>query len=379
MALNPIPQNWYLRMVDEVADYAIIFLNTDGTIRNWNKGAEKIKGYKAEEIIGKHFSVFYPEEDRESQVPQHLLAVAEKEGRAEHEGWRVRKDGTLFWGSIVITALHDENNNVMGFIKLTRDLTERKKAEEQVRLNAAALDTQNKELKQFTYIASHDMKEPLRKIRTFSEKLLLDESATLSHSGMEYLHRMISAASRMQTLIDDLLSYSHASSVEKKFERTDLNMILQHVKDSMEEQISEKNARLVSTPLPAVHVIPFQFQQLLTNLFSNALKFVNPDVAPVITVTGNIEIPQTDSSNLNGNLFHLTVKDNGIGFDPRFNTKIFDLFQRLHGKNEYKGTGIGLAICKKIVENHNGFISAEGAVNAGAVFHVYIPMTQKEA
>ena len=141
----------YHKMIGEVEDYAILLLNKDGVIQNWNKGAEKIKGYKEEEIVGSHFRVFYLPEDQAKQLPEHLIALAKKEGKAVHEGWRVRKDKTVFWGSIVITALHDAGNNIIGFSKVTRDLTERKKAEDE-------LAFQNQELQRFTYVAAHDMK-----------------------------------------------------------------------------------------------------------------------------------------------------------------------------------------------------------------------------
>src|SRR5215204_1521255 len=158
----------YHKMVEEVEDYAIIFLDKDGIIQNWNKGAEKIKGYTEKEIIGKSFSEFYLPSDREHGLPNRLLAKARESGKAIHEGWRLRKDGSQFWGSIVLTALHDSENNILGFSKVTRDLTERKLAEDKAREYSVELQFQNRELEQFAYAASHDLKEPLRKIHFYN-------------------------------------------------------------------------------------------------------------------------------------------------------------------------------------------------------------------
>lgn len=374
----------YHHMVEEVRDYAIILLDENGIIQNWNKGAENIKGYTAQEAIGKSFKVFYTKEDKENGLPDELLNEARNNGRAISDGLRVRADGTTFWGSIVITALHDKDNNVIGFSKVTRDLTERKATEEALKTTATELaeknqelESMNQELASFAYVSSHDLQEPLRKIQTFASRIVETERENLSPKGKDYFIRMQNAALRMQTLIEDLLAYSRTNTSDKTFEPIDLNKLLAEVKTELRETIDEKKAIIESERLPSLHAIRFQFNQLLTNLLSNALKFSKADQRPHIRITTQV-VPgakiKHHAAHPRKNYHHLSVIDNGIGFEPEHSQKIFEVFQRLHGRSEYSGTGIGLAICKKIAENHGGFITAESEPDKGATFHLYIPV-----
>lgn len=373
----------YHKMIAEVQDYAIILLNRNGEIEDWNSGAEYIKGYTSQEVLGKHFRIFYTEEDKNQKLPEMLIDLAARKGRAQHEGWRVRKNGTKFWGSITITALHGSHDNVIGFTKVTRDLTERKLHEDRLKNKNleleeknSALAEMNRELSSFAYISSHDLQEPLRKIQTFSSRILEVDEKALSEKGRDYFNRIQVAAQRMRLLIDDLLSYSRANAAERRYEITDLNKIIGDVIGDLENTIDEKKAVIECSPLPTIEVIPFQFHQLLANLLSNSLKFVRQNTTPYILIRASI-IPAEKVPDLPKKVsdlyHHITVTDNGIGFNPEYKIKIFDVFQRLHAREEYVGTGIGLAICKKIVENHFGVITAEGKSGSGANFHVYIP------
>jgi PAS domain S-box-containing protein len=358
------------KMLGEIDDYAIIFLNKEGIITKWNRGAEKIKGYPAAEAIGKNFEMFYPEEDKRSGLPRRLLQQAAETGKAIYEGWRVRKDATFFWGSVLITALHDEKGEVMGFAKVTRDLTERKHAEDVLRKKNRELERINQELSSFAYIASHDLQEPLRKIQTFISRISELEKDNLSERSRDYFTRIENAGERMQQLINDLLSYSRTRPDETKMEDVDLNALLRDVIKNLSQAIEEKHATVDVGDLPHVRGIKFQLQQLFANLLSNALKFSRAGVRPHIRVAA-LKENLTEEEVREGN--QIIVEDNGIGFDEEYKEKIFELFQRLHGRSEYAGTGIGLAIVKKIVENHNGSIYATSVPGQGSTFHISLP------
>jgi len=243
---------------------------------------------------------------------------------------------------------------------------------------AAELIIANKELESFTYISSHDLQEPLRKIQTFATRLIADESHNLSDKGKEYVLKMQDAANRMQTLIDDLLAYSRTTTSERKFENTDLNTILEAVMNDFKETIAANHATIETGEMCEVRVIRFQFRQLMHNIIGNALKFSNPGRPLHITIKsrkikGNEIKDQKLSSEKE--YCHITVSDNGIGFDPKYKDHIFEIFKRLHDKEKVAGTGIGLTIVKKIVENHNGIIKATGKLHEGATFEIYIPAT----
>lgn len=239
------------------------------------------------------------------------------------------------------------------------------------------LGKMNKELESFTYVSSHDLQEPLRKIQTFTTRILEKEYAALSDKGKDYFNRIQSAAGRMQQLIEDLLAFSKINLDERKFEITDLNIILEEVKKELNEAIEEKHAIIETTELGEANIIPFQFRQLMNNLVSNALKFSKPETPPHIVIgSRNIIFNEANEINLlpGKEYCHITFTDNGIGFESHFSEQIFEVFQKLHDQEEYSGTGIGLAIVKKIVENHNGVITAISELDKGATFDIYIPV-----
>ncbi|SHL21284.1 His Kinase A (phospho-acceptor) domain-containing protein [Chitinophaga jiangningensis] len=253
-------------------------------------------------------------------------------------------------------------------------------ANETLELKNQELNKQNQELASFNYIASHDLQEPLRKIQTFASRIIEMDETHLSERARDFLHRMNGAAARMQQLIVDLLSFTRLrGNTDGQFEVTSLDVIIEAVKSDLSEVIAEKNATIIVQHNCTPSIIPLKFRQLMQNLFSNALKFSRPGIPPVIEVKcetiDNREklLPAyaTDTQ-----LCHISVQDNGVGFEQKFSNKIFEVFQRLHDKATYQGTGIGLAIVKKIVENHDGIVIATGELEKGARFDIYIPMRE---
>lgn len=376
-------------LLQNIKDYAIYRLDEEGYIRSWNEGAHQLKGYTAEEVIGKHFSIFFTERDRLDRKPECELAVAASEGKYEEEGWRVRKDGSLFWATIVVTRLLDENGKLIGFAKVTRDLTEKHSAEEKLkrseqryRLMATALEkantelaNSNKELEQFAYVVSHDLKEPLRKISTFSSLLLSGNNDELSATARRNLEKIADAAHRMNDMIEDILALSTLSQ-DRDFKRTSLDALLREVLENLEVRIREKGATIECDHLPELTVIPSQMGQMFQNLLANALKFSKDGVPPRIKISHNVvhtppvAVPEVRKAE---QYLQIHFEDNGIGFDPEQAATIFGLFQRLHPRSVYEGTGLGLAICKKVVVNHGGAISAVSSPGEGACFTVTLP------
>lgn len=268
---------------------------------------------------------------------------------------------------------------------ITTDLTEKKKMEMERIYNEKVLaaknielQNQNAELASFSYIASHDLQEPLRKIQAFTSRIIEKESNAFSESGLDYFSRIVEAAARMQKLIEALLNYSRTNTTEIIVQPTDLNIVLEDVKEDLKEEIESHKVIIKSEKLPTLNIFPLQFHQLFCNIISNAIKYRKPGIQPEIHISQNLVASTVlDNDAVPGTKFwKISIQDNGIGFAQEHKSKIFDLFQRLHGKDEYEGTGIGLAICKKIIQNHHGFINAEGRQNEGATFHIYVPLNE---
>ncbi len=240
-----------------------------------------------------------------------------------------------------------------------------------------ALEKMNAELNSFAYIASHDLQEPLRKIQTFISRIIEKEYQGLPDNTKDLFNRINGSAKRMQALIEDLLAYSRTNTIDRKFEVTDLHKIIEEVKQELKEELHKKNAVIETNQSCEINIIPFQFRQIFYNLISNSLKFSHPDQQPVIKINCEIgkgkEFKQEKISD-DIPYCHISIADNGIGFEQKYQEKIFELFQRLHGKSEYPGTGLGLAIVKKVVENHHGIITATGQLKEGARFDIYIPV-----
>jgi light-regulated signal transduction histidine kinase (bacteriophytochrome) len=277
---------------------------------------------------------------------------------------------------VVMTALHNDKGETIGFSKVTRDLTAKKQAEDRMNEYLDQLEFKNKELEQFVYAASHDMKEPLRKIHLYNSYIASNTSNVLDEKSREYFARSIQATQRMSSLIEDLLSYSRLASIAEGYKMVDLNSIVDELSSFLKEEFEQKRVSLEREALPMIKGIPFQIKQLLSNLIDNSVKYKQPDTNGYI----HIGCEKTNGKGLEGTgdpyrqYYKITVKDNGIGFDPAYARKIFEIFQRLPATSAIKGTGIGLAICQKIVQNHNGWIEASGRPGQGATFSIYLPV-----
>jgi light-regulated signal transduction histidine kinase (bacteriophytochrome) len=270
----------------------------------------------------------------------------------------------------------DDTGKAMQVLGSALDITDRKEMEGSLSKKNLELEQSNANLEEFAYVASHDLQEPLRKISIFGDRLLVNHADHLNEDGRLFLQKIVDSSKRMQAMINDLLSVSLISG-NKSFEYYSLKTVLNDVLQTLEFKIEARHAKITVDDLPTAHIIPSQMRQLFQNLISNSLKFVAKDRNPEIRITQS-QVKQDDIIKYNlhhGNQYiRIDVKDNGIGFENEYATKIFTIFQRLHGKAEYEGTGIGLAICKKIVENHEGVIFAGGQPGLGSVFSIIIPL-----
>jgi PAS domain S-box-containing protein len=474
----------YRLLIDGVQDYAIFTLDPHGMVASWNAGAERIKGYKADEIIGQNFSRFYLPNDIDQGKPQAELLTAAADGRSETEHWRVRKDGSQFWANVVITAARNSSGSLLGFSEISRDISERKETEAKYRglleaapdamvvvnqdgeivlLNVQAekhfayhrdelvgqkvkniipegfaerlladglrsgeealaqqigtgieltgrrrdgsefpieimlsplesaegilvtaairditerkkseqhlvrtvreLKRSNDELQQFAYVASHDLQEPLRMVASYTQLLARRYKGRLDSEADEFIAYAVDGANRMQGLIQDLLAYSRAGTNGKTLREVSVEKALKDALSNLRAMIQESGALVTHDSLPAITSDDTQLVQVFQNLVGNAIKYRSSEVPHVhVSATKN-----------GGKEWVFSVRDNGLGIDPQYFERIFVLFQRLHGREEFKGTGIGLTICKKIVERLGGRIWVESQPKEGSVFYFSLP------
>lgn len=397
-------------LVRSVKDYAILLLDTEGRITTWNEGAERIKGYSADEILGRSFELFYPQEAIASGFPRYELEVAAREGRFEDENWRLRKDGSRFWANVVITALRNEAGELVGYAKVTRDLTVRRASEEQARRLAAeaakreeatrrseelarlnrrlreanrdlqvalsasedarasaerataAATAAYRELDQFAYVASHDLKAPLRGIGNLAQWIQDDVGDRLEGESVEHLRLLQKRVQRMEALIDGILTYSRAGRVKKEPERVDTDSLVREV---VELVVPPDGADVeIQDGMPTIHAEMVPLQQVFMNLIGNAVKFSSAARSSVKVTVGWRDL---------GDAYEFSVRDNGPGIPPEYQERIWTIFQTLAPRDRVEGTGVGLSVVKKIVESRGGRVSVESVPGKGATFRFILP------
>lgn len=361
-------------LVEGVEDYAIYMLDTHGRVTTWNTGAERIHGFRTQEIIGRRFQRFYTTDDAERKKPDQALAVATSEGRYQDEHWLVRKNGAPFWASFVITALRDDTGKLTGFSTIARDVTKRKNAEDEIRRLNAALERQVKErtaelhaayseMEAFSYSISHDLRAPLIHIAGFVEMLKSDLGPKLDDRSRRHLETICSSTEHMGRMIAELLSLSRLGRAEMHKVRLSLTELIRDVQREVSAPLQNRAIVWNVGELPEVTGDPVLLRQALAHLLANAVKFTSRRADATIEIGAS-------SSDTEDVIF---IRDNGAGFDPRYASKLFGVFQRLHPATEFEGSGIGLAKTRRIIQRHGGRVWAESAPNAGATFFFSLP------
>jgi PAS domain S-box-containing protein len=367
---------------------AVIVINRNSKITLWNPKTEQIFGWKAEEVLGKDLTeTIIPPQYRQAHINGMKRFLDTGEAKVLNktlELTALSKDNIEFHISLTISKTITAGN--LSFIAFIRDISKEKNIQaelvtksKQLEIKNVELERTNKELESFNYIASHDLQEPLRKIHTFTNRII-EKSEELSPEVLNFFEKITVSTQRMQLLINDLLAFSQTASSTEAKEKVDLNKIIEEVKIALAHNIEENKAVIQYSNLPVINAVEFQMLQLFTNLIGNAIKYRKESKFPKVTIK-SLLVDRTEISVdrlLGFQSYHkISIEDNGIGFENIYSEKIFELFTRLHNKNKYSGTGIGLAICKKIAENHNGFITAESNLDTGAVFNVYLPASEK--
>jgi PAS domain S-box-containing protein len=338
-------------LAEGVRDYGIIFLDPRGYITTWTASAERLYGYTAKEIVGKHFSTFYSQEELKTGGLEQDLDQAVQLGRFEGSGWRVRKNGEHFWANAVLTPIY-EDGNLVGFGKISRDITEQKRLKD-------AQEVANRELEAFSYSVSHDLRAPLRGIDGFSKAILEDYGSSLDATARSYLDRVRAATQRMGRLIDDMLALSRVTRTETRPEPLNLSQLVEGIVADLRASDPERKIEVVIEPDVEAIGDPGLLRIGLENLISNAWKFTARQT------DARIEFGRL--SNSNGGIYF--VRDNGAGFDMTYADKLFGAFQRLHRADEFPGTGVGLATVRRIITKHGGRVWADSKPGAGATFY----------
>ena len=366
-----------LNSIIENAVDGIITINERGIVDMVNPSAAKMFGYRPEEVVGQNIKMLMPPPDKHAHdkyIANYIKTGHKKIIGIGREVTGLKKNGETFPFRLSVSEINLSGKKA--FAGIIHDITEQKNAEEQLRRYADELMRSNRDLEDFAYVSSHDLQEPLRKIQAFGDRLFQMEKNNLGTKSKDYLERMLSASSRMQKLINDLLTYSRVTTKTQPFKLIDLNAVAEHILTDLEVSIENTGAHIEVSKLPVIEADELQMQQLFLNLVSNSLKFIHQDRPPKIKIWSEVIRKSKHLTNTTGNEFvKLYFQDNGIGFDAKYTDRIFNIFQRLEGQ-QYGGSGIGLAICKKIAGRHGGSIEAHSEPGEGAVFSVILSTKQ---
>lgn len=368
----------YQLMVDSVKDYAIFMLDPAGYIASWNQGAQRIKGYQADEIIGRHFSVFYTDDANAIGHPQHELEVAARDGRFEEEGWRVRKDGAMFWANVVITAVRDETHTLVGFAKVTRDLTERKNSELRAIADARRLaeaESANAAKAEFLTAMSHELRTPLNAIGGYTELLTLGLGGPITTEQNDYLERIRHSQQHLMGIISDLLNFSRIESGHLTYDIAPVALVsvIQSVVPLVEPQAEAKGVSLTANPPAGSDCVALadraKLDQIVLNLLSNAVKFTNAGGSVKINCVA------TDGR------VSVNVTDTGVGIPADKLEAIFEPFVQLGRSlsSAHEGTGLGLAISRDLARAMEGELKVVSKVGEGSTFTLTLPRPEPAA
>jgi PAS domain S-box-containing protein len=350
----------YRYQVREISEYAMFTLDPEGILQSWNAGVERLLGYSEQEWVGQPASIIFTPAEKAMEVCEAEMRKALESGSATDIRWHRRKDGTEFFANGFMNAIRDESGALLGYVKIMSDETARKQLQD-------SLSESNAALEQFAYVASHDLQEPLRTMSNFAQLLIKKYMGKFDDDADRYLGFIVGASQRMSALIQDLLEYARATTEEERPASVALDEDLEAALTHLTQAIEESGASITHDPMPTIEVDRGQMVRLFQNLIGNALKYRKPDQAPRIHVTAE----QTNRE------WTIAIRDNGIGFDPQYAATIFAPFKRLHQPDAFPGTGVGLAISRRIVEAHGGRIWAESQPGEGATFRFTLPVDGK--
>jgi len=350
----------YRHQVREITEYAMFTLDPDGILQSWNAGVERLLGYSEQEWIGQPASIIFTPAEKAMEVCEAEMRKAQDSGSAADIGWHRRKDGTEFFANGFMNAIRDDAGALLGYVKIMSDETARKQLQD-------SLSESNAALEQFAYVASHDLQEPLRTMSSYAELLTRKYTGKFDAEADRFLGFIVNASQRMSTLIQDLLEYARATTEEERPTSVALDEDLEAALTHLTQAIEESGASITHDPMPTIAVDRGQMVRLFQNLIGNALKYRKPDQIPQIHIT---------AEQMNRE-WTIAIRDNGIGFDPQYASTIFAPFKRLHQPDAFPGTGVGLAISRRIVEAHGGRIWAESRPGEGAIFRFTLPLDGK--